>query len=293
MVRSSTVKMPPTPLRTATMRRMPVDMNADTEPIDQVGTLDERASSGDSKFSPSLMFGLGPMAAFFVAALLVVARDDIGTTNIALLIALVVVVAATADRAAGVATALVASLAYNFFHTEPYRSLRISDGQDILTVVLLIVIGLVVSEISARARQAISGRKRHGDAERSLERTAELLASGAGVPEMWESVREDIVRLMHVADCRFEDASGSEPISELPLVSRAGALDGRRRVWVATGFELPECGAAIRVDYGGVELGQIALIPRAGAGSLTDERRLAVALADQFAVSLVLARRSG
>ena len=110
---------------------------------------------------------------------------------------------------------------------------------------------------------------------------------------MWESVRQDIVRLMHVADCRFEDASGSDPISELPLVSRAGALDVRRRVWVATGFELPECGAAIRVAYDGVELGQIALIPRAGAGSLTDERRLAVALADQFAVSLVLARRSG
>ena len=118
------------------------------------------------------MFGLGPMVAFFVAALLVVGRDDIGTTNVALLIALVVVVAATADRAAGVATALVASLAYNFFHTEPYRSLRINDGQDILTVVLLIVIGLVVSEISARARTAISGRKRLGDAERSLERTA-------------------------------------------------------------------------------------------------------------------------
>jgi Domain of unknown function (DUF4118) len=293
MVRSSTVKKPPTPLHTATMRRMPVDMNADTEPIDHVGTPDERAARGNSKFSPSLMFGLGPMAAFFVAALLVVARDDIGTTNVALLIALVVVVAATADRAAGVATALVASLAYNFFHTEPYRSLRISDGQDILTVVLLIVIGLVVSEISARARQAISGRKRLGDAERSLERTAELLASGAGVSEIWESIRRDIIRLMHVADCRFEDASGSGSISELPFISRAGTLDAQRRVWVDTGFELPESGAAIRVVYRGDELGQIALIPRAGAGSLTDERRLAVALADQFAVSLVLARRSG
>jgi K+-sensing histidine kinase KdpD len=268
-------------------------MDADTEPIDHVDTPDTGADARNPAFAPSLMFGLGPMVAFFVAALLVVGRDDIGTTNVALLIALVVVVAATADRAAGVATALVASLAYNFFHTEPYRSLRINDGQDILTVVLLIVIGLVVSEISARARTAISGRKRLGDAERSLERTAELLAGGADVSELWASIREDIIRLMHVADCRFEEASGSGPISDLPLVSRAGALDGRRRVWVGTGFELPESGAAIRVAYRDVELGQIALIPRAGSGSLVDERRLAIALADQFAVALELARRSG
>jgi hypothetical protein len=113
------------------------------------------------------------------------------------------------------------------------------------------------------------------------------------VSEIWESIRRDIIRLMHVADCRFEDASGSGSISELPFISRAGTLDAQRRVWVDTGFELPESGAAIRVVYRGDELGQIALIPRAGAGSLTDERRLAVALADQFAVSLVLARRSG
>ena len=175
MVRSSTVKKPPTLFHPATMRRMPVGMNADTEPIDHVGTPDERAARGSSKVSPSLMFGLGPMAAFFVAALLVVARDDIGTTNVALLIALVVVVAATADRAAGVATALVASLAYNFFHTEPYQSLRMSDGQDILTVVLLIVIGLVVSEISARGaagHQRTEAARRRRAFARANRRTA-------------------------------------------------------------------------------------------------------------------------
>lgn len=239
------------------------------------------------------MLGLGPLAAFLLAGALVSSRDTIGTTNVALLIVLVVVVAATADRAAGVVTALVAALSYNFFHTEPYQSLRIDDGGDILTVCLLIVIGLVVSEISARARTAIKASTRHGDAERALERSAELLAGGASVTEMWDAIRHDLIRLMRVADCRFENASGPPgSITELPLVSRSGTLDARRRIWVDSGFQLPDSGAAIPVSFAGVLLGQIVLIPRAGSGSVKDERRLAVALADQFAIALAVARRS-
>lgn len=270
-------------------------MNDDvTEPSEASGSPspDAPIRPKNSLTDPSLMFVLGPLAAFFLAGGLVSWRDDIGVTNVALLVTLVVVVAATADRAAGVATALVAAFSYNFFHTVPYRSLRIDNGVDVLTVVLLIVIGLVVSEISARARSAITVSDRHGDAEHALERSTELLARGASVAEMWETVRDDLIRLMHVADCRYEDASDpSQAISELPLVSRSGTLQTRRRVWVDSGFQLPDDGAAIPVIHAGVTYGQIVLIPKPGSGSLRDERRLAVALADQLAIAVALARR--
>ncbi len=74
--------------------------------------------------------------------------------------------------------------------------------------------------------------------------------------------------------------------ADLPLMSRAGTLEMPRRAWVETGFELPAAGAAIPVTHAGVGLGQIVLIPRPGSGSVRDERRLAVALADQFATAL-------
>ncbi len=246
----------------------------------------------NSLTDPSLMFVVGPLAAFLLAGGLVSWRDDIGATNVALLVTLVVVVAATADRAAGVATALVAAFSYNFFHTVPYRSLRIDNGVDVLTVVMLVVIGLVVSEISARARSAITVSDRRGDAEHALEHTTELLARGAAVSEMWEAVHDDLVRLVHVADCHFEEASDpSQDITQLPLVSRSGAFETWRRVWVDSGFQIPEGGAAIPVIHAGVTYGQIVLTPQPGVGSLREERRLAVALADQLGIAVALARR--
>ena len=266
-------------------------VNDETEPSTSGGSASRNPPlrPKNSLTDPSLMFGVGPLAAFLLAGGLVSWRDDIGTTNVALLVGLVVVIAATADRAAGVATALVAAFSYNFFHTQPYRSLRIDDGVDVLTVVLLLVIGLVVSEISARAHSAIKVSDRHGDAEHALERSSELLAGGASVQEMWETVRQDLIRLMHVADCRYEDASDS--ITELPLVSRSGTLQMRHRVWVDSGFQLPDGGAAIPVIHAGATYGQIVLIPRSGSGSLRDERRLAVALADQLGTAVALAGR--
>ena len=60
----------------------------------------------------------------------------------------IVAAASFGGRAAGVTTSVVAALAFNFFHTQPYYSLRISDRFDIITTVLLVVVGLAVGEIA-------------------------------------------------------------------------------------------------------------------------------------------------
>ncbi len=227
---------------------------------------------------------VGPILALLVAGALVPLRDTLGVTNVALLIALVVVVAATADRSAGAITAVVAALSYNFFHTQPYRSLRIDDGQDILTVVILLVIGLVVSEVSARTQAAKTESRRHARAETALERTSAMLARGASVPEVWEEVRADLLELLRIDDCLYESGA----VTKLPEIERSGTLPARTWRWSAGGFELPSEGAAIPVTHAGVVFGQIVLVPRAESGSIRDERRAAVALADQFAVAIAL-----
>ena len=155
-------------------------VNDETEPSTSGGSASRNPPlrPKNSLTDPSLMFGVGPLAAFLLAGGLVSWRDDIGTTNVALLIGLVVVIAATADRAAGVATALVAAFSYNFFHTQPYRSLRIDDGVDVLTVVLLLVIGLVVSEINAPAL-TVRSRSPTGTVMRSMRSSARASCSRA------------------------------------------------------------------------------------------------------------------
>ena len=65
---------------------------------------------------------------------------------------------------AGAVTAVAAAIAYDYFHTKPYNSLRVNAARDVVTMGLLLFIGLIVSEASARRRRAraIAGRQHTG-----------------------------------------------------------------------------------------------------------------------------------
>ena len=85
-----------------------------------------------------------------VAAALVPLRDELGSANAALLLVMIVVAAAAVSgRVGGVVTGVVASLAFNFFYTKPYLTLRIHSGRDVVTTVLIVVLGLAVGELGA------------------------------------------------------------------------------------------------------------------------------------------------
>ncbi|MFF5761643.1 DUF4118 domain-containing protein [Streptomyces tanashiensis] len=56
------------------------------------------------------------------------------------------------NRFAGALAALSAAAWFDFFHTEPYQSFHIQDGADVETAVLLLVVGLIVSQLAAHAR---------------------------------------------------------------------------------------------------------------------------------------------
>ena len=104
------------------------------------------------------------IAIIAVSGLLVAVRDTIGNTNVALMLVVFVVAAAVVGgRLAGVTAAVIAALSFNFFHTEPYLTLRVKEGEDIVTVVLLVVVGLAVGELallSQRRRTEVSSRPR-------------------------------------------------------------------------------------------------------------------------------------
>lgn len=225
---------------------------------------------------------VGPAVAIGAAGLLKGVRGDVGTVNVALVLSCIVVVAALAGRAAGLATAVAAALAYNFFHTVPYYSLRISSGRDIVTVVLLVIIGVIVSEISAwrRRAQESSVRRLHG--ARALEATAAQLAAGRGPDEIWVGVRAALIELLGLADCRYEPG----PSPSVQVLPPSGSLLGESMRLGSEGFEMPDEGAALAVSYAGRILGHIVLVPDGHSGSARDTRQVAIALADEFAVAL-------
>ena len=117
-----------------------------------------------------------------VAGTLVGVRDTLGTTNIALiLVALVVAAAAFGGRVAGVTAALVAAISFNFFHTRPYLTLRVTDREDVITVALLLILGLAVGELALlRQRTRREGVAQAAGAHR-LEDVVAMLAAGRHV----------------------------------------------------------------------------------------------------------------
>jgi K+-sensing histidine kinase KdpD len=94
---------------------------------------------------------LGPV---LIAALLTTLRGVVTGSNAALvLVLLVVAVAATRHRSAGVAAALVGAASFDYFLAPPYFQFAIFAKDDVVTAVLLTVIGLAVTELALWGRR--------------------------------------------------------------------------------------------------------------------------------------------
>jgi K+-sensing histidine kinase KdpD len=238
----------------------------------------------DTDTGDSLAVGAGFAAlAVGTAAALVPLRTTLGAANIALIMVLVVVVAAAlGGRIGGAISAVAAAIAFNFFHTKPYLTVRIDHPRDMATVLLILAVGVAVGELGvARARQSAT-RRSHLRSIRSLEEVGALVSAGAPAESVWPAVRDALVTTLSLRSARF-DAHVHHPI---PVVERDGRVEVTHRRYVGDGFALPETGAALNVSSDGEFLGQIVLLPDSAVGVSREQRRAAVAIADQFAIAL-------
>ena len=97
---------------------------------------------------------IGPLVAIGMGAATASVRDEVGSTIVGVALATVVTVAALIGRAAALTTAAVAASTFNFFHTEPYHSLRIHDPGDVVIVALLLGLGVAISDVTGWTRRA-------------------------------------------------------------------------------------------------------------------------------------------
>jgi K+-sensing histidine kinase KdpD len=65
----------------------------------------------------------------------------------------VVAVAALGNRAAGALAAVGAAVWFDFFFTVPYERFTIRSAADVTTFILLLVVGVAVSQLAAYARR--------------------------------------------------------------------------------------------------------------------------------------------
>lgn len=232
----------------------------------------------------ALGVALGGLGAIAAAAALVGVRGHMSAANVALiLVSFVLLGGLVGGRVAGATSAVVAAMSFDFFHTQPYNSLKIASSDDVQTVVILLVIGVIVGEIGAWARRGREAMKDDRAEIRRIHRVAESVAQGEPCDDLILSVAAEISGALTLADCRF-DRSPGEP--SLPVLDHDGRVVTPHHRSGRAGAELPPEGVQLSVLGRGREVGRLLLVPTPGVSASRERRLIAVALADQLGQAL-------
>ena len=227
--------------------------------------------------------GFGPIV---VAAALVPLREELVSTNLALILVVVVALSAIAGgRGPGLLAAVIAAMSYDFFLTKPYLHLRIDNADDLETALILLVIGLVVGQIVVVARRRRIAAALGSDEIQRLHRVAEQAAAGAPIDDIVLAVNAELTGLLHLRDCSYE--AQPSPSAELPRIERDGRISGVHfRRFAGEEFALPIDGVELLVLGRGKEFGRFVLLPDPERGASLEQRVVAVALSDLLGAAL-------
>jgi Domain of unknown function (DUF4118) len=224
---------------------------------------------------------LGPLT---LAAILLPWRGSWSNTNVALLlVAAVVAIACLGNRFAGVLAAISAAVWFDFFYTVPYDRLTISHSADVTTFVLLLAVGVAVSQMAAWARRlkAVTVADA-GYFDRIV--TSAALTQEAGAPDdIVEHVRRQLIEVLDLKDCRFEYG---KLLGQPPRLEPDGSVLTRYGHYPVDSFGLPPEDIEIRTFSNGHYIGRFMLTPNPGAKPSHRARLVAVALADLAAHAL-------
>jgi K+-sensing histidine kinase KdpD len=227
------------------------------------------------------------VAPLALTVILVPFRASLPNTDAALALLLVVVaVAANGYRLAGYLAALSAAVWFDFFLTRPYEELAITRRADIETTVLLLVIGVAVTEL------AVWGRRQHAAASRragyleGISAAAQVVAAGDPSSELADQVSGRLIELLSLRSCAFEygRAGLGRPARLLP---DGQVVEDQRTVDVAAEGLPNDTDIELLVETGGVFQGRFLMRARPGARPSLEQRLVAIAFADQVGAAVV------
>ena len=216
-----------------------------------------------------------------LAAVLALLRGQLAPSTAALVLVLAVVGAsASGDRVAGVASAISAALAFDFFLTVPFYSLSIYERDNVALAIVLVVVGIAVTELALWGhRQQAAARERSGYIDGVLG-LSDVIATGsdAALPKTIGAVITTVLGLDRVAWVV------GEPSANAPVVGRDGVvrIDGRDLGVDRRGLPT-DLVTVIPVSRGGHVIGHFTLVAatrvvRPGR----DQLRAAILLAEQM-----------
>jgi K+-sensing histidine kinase KdpD len=226
---------------------------------------------------------LGPLA---LAAILVPFRTHFPNTDAALAMLLVVVaVAANGNRLAGYLAAVSTAVWFDFFLTRPYEQFTINRQTDIETTVLLLVIGVAVTELAVWGRRQQTAASRRAGYLEGINATAEAVATGEAPPDLIEQVSAQLTRVLSLRSCRWQ--YGVAGLGHPPRLRHDGQVVAGDQVWDAESAGLPqETETELLAEHNGLLQGRFLLSPQPGTRPSREQLLVAIALADQVGAAL-------
>ena len=227
---------------------------------------------------------VAPLAA---AAILLPFRASWPNTNVALLLVVVVVgVAATGNRVAGALAAAWAAIWFDFFFTLPYYRFTIRSSADVTTAVLLLLTGLAVSQLAARARRLKVIAITDAGYLAQIHETAALAKSATFPDAVVDHVREQLTGLLDLEGARFEYGS---LLGHPPRLEPDGTVTVGHFPWDVEQWGLPREEIELRTSGNGQYYGRFMLKAKPDSTPSLQARQVAVALADQAGRALAAA----
>jgi len=145
---------------------------------------------------------LGIVAPFVVAGMLSLLRDWVANTSAALVLVLVVLaVAIRGDRWTGLLSALTAAAAFDVLLAPPFYTFSIHSPRDIETALLLLSVGVAVSEVAQWGRRELGRAAQQEGYVDGLVSATRLAADGA--TDATEVVATMIADVLELDDCRY------------------------------------------------------------------------------------------
>jgi len=155
-------------------------------------------------------YGLALLLVALAAGLAFIVEHLVAAPNLTLIFVLPVMIAAMAFGWGPSLIAVGASvLAYDFFFTEPYYSLRIASPSDLWATALLLVIAASVSTLAAESRRRMGEARRAAEQAQALQGLAHLVIRSAPQAQIVEGAAAALAQIFRAPAVIFMGQAGA------------------------------------------------------------------------------------
>ncbi len=145
----------------------------------------------------------------------------------------VIAAALIAGRGPALIAALASALAYNFFFTAPHLTFRISNPNDVATVIVLLAVAVVTSHLAASVRKQAQRAEAHADRNATIAGLARQLLSCTSEQDVADVSTREIARIFACNAMLLSSRPGHSVLASAPTALQLTPNDSATATLVA------------------------------------------------------------